>query len=76
MADWVGELLDVKGSFLHGELEDGRNVYMEVPEGCYHQWYDPLLYVLTLLRTLYDLKHTAKAFGKVLLQALMSGGYN
>jgi hypothetical protein len=33
MADWVGELLDVKGAFLHGDFEDGRNVYIEVPEG-------------------------------------------
>jgi hypothetical protein len=74
MAGWVGELLDVKGAFLHGDFEDGRNVYMEVPEG-FQQWYNPMLYVLLLLQTLYGLKQAAKAFWEQLLKAFASMNY-
>ena len=28
MAGWVGELLDIKGAFLHGDFKDGKNIYM------------------------------------------------
>jgi glutamine synthetase type III len=27
MADWVGEILDVKGAFLHGDFKEGKKVY-------------------------------------------------
>ena len=67
MAGWVGELLDIKGAFLHGEFEDGKNVYMEVPEG-FEKYYDPMYYVLLLLQTLYGLKQSALAFWRVLLK--------
>jgi hypothetical protein len=33
MGNWWGELLDIKGAFLHGDFEDGNNMYMKVPEG-------------------------------------------
>jgi hypothetical protein len=64
----------VKGAFLHGDFEDGRNVYMEVPEG-FQQWYNPMLYVLLLLQTLYGLKQAAKAFWEQLLKAFASMNY-
>jgi hypothetical protein len=44
MANWCGKLLDIKGAFLHGDFEDGKKVYMEVPERfdmyycCYRQF--------------------------------------
>jgi hypothetical protein len=28
MAPWTGEILDVKGAFLHGDFEEGNNLYM------------------------------------------------
>jgi hypothetical protein len=40
MAAWVGEILDVKGAFLHGGFDKGKNVYMKVPEG-FEKYYDP-----------------------------------
>jgi hypothetical protein len=52
MDNWCGELIDIKGAFLHGDFEDGKNVYMEVPEG-FDKCYDPLYYVLLLSRTIY-----------------------
>ena len=33
LAGWHGELIDIKGAFLHGDFEDGEKLYMEVPEG-------------------------------------------
>jgi hypothetical protein len=55
MGNWWGELLDIKGAFLHGDFEDGKNVYMKVPEG-FEKYYYPLDYVLLLLQTIYGLK--------------------
>jgi hypothetical protein len=33
MADWQGEIVDIKGAFLHGEFKDGKVIYMKVPCG-------------------------------------------
>jgi hypothetical protein len=33
MANCCGKLLNIKGAILHGDIEDGKNVFMEVPEG-------------------------------------------
>jgi hypothetical protein len=30
MAAWIGEILDVKGAFLHSDFDEGKNVYMKV----------------------------------------------
>jgi hypothetical protein len=41
MVNWAGELVNMKGAFLHGNFEEGKNVYMEVPEG-FKKYYDPM----------------------------------
>ena len=33
MAGWYEELLDVPRAFLHGEFEEGTQLFMEVPNG-------------------------------------------
>ncbi len=33
MADWHGQILDIKGAFLHREFEDSKVIYMKVPSG-------------------------------------------
>ena len=71
MAAWTGELLDVKGAFLHGDFDEGKNVYMEVPQG-FEQFYDASVYVLYLLQTIYGLKQSAKAFWIKLLKSFKS----
>ncbi len=71
MAGWVGEILDAKGAFLHGDFEEGKNVYMGVPEG-FEKYYDPMYYVLLLLQTIYGLKQSAMAFLRQLLMAFES----
>jgi hypothetical protein len=52
MVGWVGEILDVKDAFLHGDFEEGKNVYMGIPEG-FDKYYDRMYYILLLLQTLY-----------------------
>jgi hypothetical protein len=73
MAGWYAELIDVKGTFLHGIFEKGRKVYMEVPQG-FEQFY-PKNCVLLLLKTLYGTKQAAKAFWLKLLKALRGMHY-
>jgi hypothetical protein len=52
----------LEGALLHGNFEENQGpVYMEVTEG-YDKWYNPKIYVLLLLQTLYGLKRAAKAF--------------
>ena len=63
MARWVGEILDVKKAFLHGNFDKGKNVNWKVPEG-FKKYYDPMYYVLLLLQMLYGLKQSAMAFWK------------
>ncbi len=33
MANWQGQIVDVKGAFLHGEFEDGKVIYVKVSHG-------------------------------------------
>jgi hypothetical protein len=73
MAGWYGELLDVKGAFLHGEFEEGEQLFMEIPEG--FQMYYPMGMVLLLLKTIYGLKQAAVAFWKQLIMAFASMNY-
>jgi hypothetical protein len=73
MATWYGKLLDVKGAFLHGQFEEGKQLYMEVPEG--FQQYYPMGMVLLLLKTLYGLKQAVVAFWKQLIKAFASIKY-
>jgi len=74
MASWYAHMLDVKGAFLHGTFDNGEKVHMDVPQG-FERWYDPRLYVLLLLQTLYGTKQAAMAFWRKLLQCFRSMGY-
>ena len=67
MAKWHLEVLDVKGAFLHGEFEEGEEIYMEVPQG--FEKYYPENSVILLLKTLYGLKQAALAFWRKLVMA-------
>ena len=68
MAMWCGELLDVKGAFLHGLFGPKENpLYMHIPQG-FTEYYPPG-WILLLLKTIYGLKQAAYAFWKQLLKA-------
>ena len=74
MAGWTGEVLDIQGAFLHGLFEDNEELYMEIPEG-FEKYYDPMEYLLLLLRTIYGLKNAAMAFWKELIKCFNSMKY-
>ncbi len=65
MADWHGWIVDVKGTFLHGEFKDDKVIYMKVPPG-FEKFY-PDNVVLKLKKCIYRLKQAAMAFWQQLL---------
>jgi hypothetical protein len=74
MAGWVGELLDFQGAFLHGEFDQGEEIHMKVPQG-FEKQYDPMYYVLLLLKTIYGLKQSTFQFWKAILLCFSSMGF-
>jgi hypothetical protein len=70
MADWQGQIVDVKGVFLHGEFEDGKVIYMKVP--CRFVKFNPDDVVLKLKKCIYRLKQAAMAFWCQLLLCMKS----
>ena len=61
---------DVTCAFLHAHLEEGENVYLEMPRG--FQQYDRKgnKRVLKLKRSLYGLKQSPRAFWKYMIEKL------
>jgi hypothetical protein len=72
MANWLGLIVDVKGTFLHGDFEDGEVIYMKVPHG-FEKFY-PDDVVLKLKKCIYGLKQAAMAFWHQLLLCMKSMG--
>jgi hypothetical protein len=72
MADWQGQIVDIKGAFLHGEFEDGEIIYMKVPHG-FEKFY-PDDVVLKLKKCIYGLKQAAMAFWRQLLLCMKNMG--
>jgi hypothetical protein len=72
MADWQGQIVDVKGAFLHGEFKDGKEIYMKVPRG-FEKFY-PDDVVLKLKKCIYGLKQAMMAFWRQLLLCMKSMG--
>ena len=68
MTGWVSSVVDVKGAFLHGKIEDNEEIHMEVPKG-FEKHYDDGV-VLKLRRFLYGLEQAAMAFWKQLLKCM------
>lgn len=65
MANWIRWIVDVKGTFLHGEFEDGKVTCMIVPRGFEKLF--PNNVVLKLKKFIYGLKQAAIAFWLQLL---------
>ena len=60
LADWMARINDVKGVFLKGNFEDGKETFMEVPQGMEHHYWG--LAILRLLKPIFGLKQTALLF--------------
>jgi Reverse transcriptase (RNA-dependent DNA polymerase) len=74
MATWYGELLDVKGAFLHGEFGPRKKrLHMRIPQGM--EKFYPLNWILLLLKTIYRLCQSAYAFWRMLLAVFRSMGF-
>ena len=56
----------VKGAFLKGNFEDGKEIFMEVPQGN-HYWNST---VLKILKPIYGLKQAALLFWQRLLEIM------
>ena len=69
MANFFGWLCDVKGAFLHGSFDNGEVIYTNVPMG-FEPWYNPAVWMLKLLKTVYGLKQAAIMFWRELLKAM------
>ncbi len=65
-ADMLAHLVDVKGTFLHGEFEDGGIIHMKVQQGFEKHFHEGS--VLVLKKCLYGLKQAANAFWRQLLR--------
>ncbi len=72
MDDWQGQIVDMKGAFLHEEFEDGEVIYMKVPHG-FEKFY-PDDVVLKLKKCIYGLKQATMAFWHQLLLCMKSMG--
>jgi hypothetical protein len=72
MADWQGQIVDVKGVFLHGKFKDGKVIYMKVP--CGFEKFYPDEVVLKLKKCIYGLKQATMAFWRKLLLCMKSIG--
>ncbi len=70
MAAWHGRIMDVKGTFLHGEFENGRVIYMKEPRG-FEKFY-PEDVLLKLKKCIHGLKQAGTAFWQQLLLCMKS----
>ncbi len=61
---------DALCAFLHGELEPGENVYVEMPLGFSLHSKDGTIQVLKLKKTLYGLRQSPRAFWKYITEKL------
>ena len=66
MAGMILAVVDVKGAFLHGDIEDNKEIHKEVLKG-FEKHYDDGV-VLTLRRCLYGLQQAVEVFCKQLLK--------
>ncbi len=72
MASMSAHIVDVKGAFLHGDFKDGEKVHMAIPRG--FEKHFPADSVILLLKCLFGLKQTTRAFWRQLLQAAKKMG--
>jgi len=66
--NWIFNVVDVEGAFLHGRFKQGEEVHISIPEG-WEEFYDDDD-VLLLGKTLYGTKQVAMAFWRELLNAM------
>ena len=74
MAQMRAYIVDVKGTFLIGEFDNGEELYCKIPEG-FRDQYDPNKVCWKLKKTAYGLKQAARMFWNQLLKAMKKMGF-
>ena len=67
---------DVTCAFLHAHLEEGEDVYLEMPQGFKQYSKNGRARVLKLKRCLYGLKQSPRSFWKYMTKKLIESGLN
>ena len=70
---WTNELVDMKGAFLCGNIQEEKPIYMKVLKGFEKHYLGDVL--LLLLMTIYVLKQAERAFWQELTVVLKDMGY-
>jgi hypothetical protein len=70
IANWQGQIVDIKGAFLHREFKDSKVIYKKVPRG--FEKFHPDDVVLKFKKCIYRLKQAAMAFWHQLLLCMKS----
>ncbi len=73
LGGWAAHIVDVKGAFLKGKFENGKKIYMKIPEGMEKHYSSTS--VLLLKKTLYGLKQAAMQFWRLLLEIMKKMGH-
>ena len=68
MGGMIAEVVDVKGAFLKGDIADGEEIHMKIPQGCEHHYKDDE--VLKLKSCFYGLKQAAMSCWGQLLKCM------
>ena len=70
-------LIDVETAFLHGEFEDGKRLFMDVPDGWreYGEDVDQSNDCVELLKTIYGISQASRAFYKFISRILRDIGF-
>ena len=68
---------DVKTAFLHADMEEGEDIFVELPDDIYNKFKDKLngKRILRLLKAMYGLKDAPRQFNKYLKKRLESMGW-
>ena len=43
LADWMARIYDIKGTFLKGKFDNGKEIFMEVPQVMEHHCWDSVV---------------------------------
>ena len=68
LAEWMARIYGVKDAFLKGKCEDGKEIFMEVPQGMEHHYW--CLAVLRLLNPIYGIKQAVLLFWQRLIEIM------
>ena len=71
MTDQKAYIVDVKGAFLHGDLDEV--MYCKIPQG-FEKHYDPKVWCWKLLKSAYGMKQAARTFWNKLLMIMKDMG--